>query len=120
MKAQNPIFANAMGTVINLTCNHPEFGAIPFSASAGDSEPDGRELFARAMLGEFGVIAPYVAPVITQAQINSTASDVIRNLSLAALPTLIDILTKMASGPDKAALQAIDSAIKIEKAKLIR
>jgi hypothetical protein len=58
--------ANANGT-IDLILNHPEFGEIPFCASPDDSEAHGRELYALALAGEFGPIAPYVAPPLSLA-----------------------------------------------------
>jgi hypothetical protein len=39
-------------------------GEVPFGASPADTEPHGRDLYARAVAGEFGAIAAYVAPVI--------------------------------------------------------
>lgn len=54
---------------IDLTYNHPAYGPIPFTASPDDSEPLGRDLYARAVAGEFGPIAPYVAPTPTPEQI---------------------------------------------------
>ena len=47
---------------IELVLNHPQFGEIPFCASPADLEPHGRDLYARAITGEFGPIAAYVAP----------------------------------------------------------
>lgn len=38
---------------------------VPFSASKDDSEPYGRDLFARAIVGEFGAIGDLVAPIMT-------------------------------------------------------
>lgn len=46
---------------------------VPFTASPDDSEPHGVELYERAMAGEFGPIAPYIAPPITPAQRNAEA-----------------------------------------------
>lgn len=67
IECRNPQY-NAQGT-IDLELNHPEFGWIPFTASADDSEELGRDLFARAVAGEFGPVEPYVAPVPTPEQI---------------------------------------------------
>lgn len=38
---------------------HPTYGWIPFTASADDPESHGRELYSKAIAGEFGTIAPY-------------------------------------------------------------
>lgn len=53
--AMNPSWANADHTAINLTVEFEEFsGTVPFTAHSNDSEPHGRELFRRGVLGEFG------------------------------------------------------------------
>lgn len=61
INAHSPKY-NADGS-IELIVKFPwiEF-EVPFSASPTDSEQHGRDLFARAIAGDFGVIAPYVAP----------------------------------------------------------
>ena len=64
MEIRNQQF-NAHGT-IDLEINHPQFGWIPFSASPDDVEAHGREIYAAAIAGEFGAIAPYVAPVVPE------------------------------------------------------
>lgn len=50
---------NAFGT-IDLEINHPVYGIIPFTASPND--PAGAAIYAAALAGEYGPIAPYVAP----------------------------------------------------------
>lgn len=42
--------------------NHPEYGWIPFTATPDDTEQHGREIYAAALAGEYGQVAPYVAP----------------------------------------------------------
>lgn len=66
MEIRNQQF-NAHGT-IDLEINHPHYGWVPFTASPDDVEEHGRDLYARAVAGEFGEIAPYVAPVPTPEQ----------------------------------------------------
>lgn len=63
MDAKNPKWANAAHTIIDMAVVHEVYGEIPFSASPDDVEPHGRELFQRAVGGEFGPIADYAAPV---------------------------------------------------------
>lgn len=60
MQARNPAY-NAFGT-IDLEVEHPTLGWIPFTASADDPEPFGRDLHAQALAGDFGAVAAYVAP----------------------------------------------------------
>jgi hypothetical protein len=47
---------------INLEIEHKEFGLIQFTASPNDPEEHGRELYQRAVNGEFGKISPYESP----------------------------------------------------------
>lgn len=54
---------------ISLMVNFSGMGEIPFGASPNDSEAHGRELFTRAITGDYGPITPYVAPVPTSEQI---------------------------------------------------
>ena len=60
LSAKNPSY-NADGT-ITLTVNFAGLGEVPFCASDTDNESHGREIYARAQAGDFGAIAPYVAP----------------------------------------------------------
>lgn len=55
---------NADGS-IELTVKFPWLsGEVPFCATATDPERHGRDLFASASAGEYGPIAPYVAPPV--------------------------------------------------------
>ena len=58
MNARNPQY-NSFGT-IDLEIEHPTFGWIPFTADPNDAE--GAELYASAIAGKYGDIAPYIAP----------------------------------------------------------
>jgi hypothetical protein len=40
----------------------PQYGWIPFTADPADVEEIGREMYARAVAGDFGPIAEYVPP----------------------------------------------------------
>jgi hypothetical protein len=61
--ATNPIYGNAEGTNITLQVKFAEFDEImPFGATPTDPMAYGIELYSRALNGEFGTIAPYVAP----------------------------------------------------------
>jgi hypothetical protein len=62
--AKNPIWNDAEGTAILLTVKWEEFvEEMPFGATTWDPEPWGVDLFNRAKAGEFGTVAPYVAPI---------------------------------------------------------
>jgi len=67
ISASNPYWLNEEHTAIHLiakfehTINmYPE--GIEFCATINDTEAHGREIFLRALQGEFGEIAPYVPP----------------------------------------------------------
>lgn len=49
---------------IELYVTFKDIGEVPFHAHQSDPETHGRELYARAMQGEFGPVAPYIAPVV--------------------------------------------------------
>jgi len=60
ISAANPQYLNAEGTAITLDCEFSHLpGEIhPFCAMPTDVEAHGREVYARAIAGEFGPIAP--------------------------------------------------------------
>lgn len=62
--AKDPIWNNAEGTSILLIVKWEEFNEeMPFAATSFDPEPWGVDLFNRAVAGEFGVVASFVAPI---------------------------------------------------------
>lgn len=62
--AKDPIWNNAEGTSILLTIKWEEFNEeMPFGACSYDSESYGVDLFNRAVAGEFGEVAPFVASI---------------------------------------------------------
>lgn len=63
MQVRNAVF-NSSGT-IDCEIEHPEFGWIPFTASQDDTEALGRTIYAEAISGQHGDIAPYVAPIVS-------------------------------------------------------
>ena len=60
MQVKNPSY-NAVGT-IDLEIDHPTYGWIPFTAALDDTEALGKELYAKAIAGDYGTIAPYIEP----------------------------------------------------------
>jgi len=61
--ANTPVWANYDETEINLQVKFVEFEyVVPFTATSTDSTTYGPELFANAVDGEYGPIAPYVPP----------------------------------------------------------
>ena len=62
--ANTPVYGNVEGTNIQLIVKWEEFNKeMPFSATSYDTMPHGVALYSRAKAGEFGEIAPYVAPL---------------------------------------------------------
>lgn len=69
ISANNPRWANAERTAIVLNCRFSHIAEeIPFCAMPDDSELHGRIAFEAAAAGDFGVVAEFVAPVLTAAQ----------------------------------------------------
>ena len=61
--AKDPVWASNDGQSIQLTVKWAEFNEEhPFGATSYDPMPHGVDLYNRAKAGEFGEIAPYVAP----------------------------------------------------------
>lgn len=60
---QSLAWGNAEHTSVNAVVTFDKIGAVPFSASADDPEAHGQEIFAKAVAGQFGAVAAYVAPV---------------------------------------------------------
>jgi hypothetical protein len=72
--AKDPFWNSNDGQSIHLTVKWEEFNEEhPFNATSYDNMPHGVDLYNRAKAGEFGEVAPYVAPE-TQAQPNTTGS----------------------------------------------
>lgn len=65
--ATSPKYISADNFAIQLQVMFEEFGdsILPFTAMPDDVEEHGRELYARAITGEFGEIAPYVPPQVS-------------------------------------------------------
>lgn len=61
--AYDPVYANATGTEIDMMVKFVEMAnVLPFTATPEDPMPYGRELYANALTGKYGPIAPYVPP----------------------------------------------------------
>jgi hypothetical protein len=61
--AKDPVYGDSTGNCIVLIVKWEEFNEeMPFGATTYDPEQYGVDLYNRAKAGEFGAIAPYVAP----------------------------------------------------------
>lgn len=73
--AKNPIYNSEDEQQILLTVKWEEFNEeMPFGACSFDPEPHGRDLYARAKAGEFGEVAPYVAPIVPSIDFQPTST----------------------------------------------
>ena len=70
--AKNPVWANRSQTLINLTVRFEEIDEdLPFTANPNDSEAHGRDIYARAIAGEFGEIASFAPYVPTEDELSA-------------------------------------------------
>jgi len=60
----NLAYANLEQTRINCSVDFTSAGILPFTADKNDVEAHGREIFERAVAGDFGAIADYQAPPV--------------------------------------------------------
>ncbi|ECA8972923.1 hypothetical protein ETB55_21810 [Salmonella enterica subsp. enterica serovar Omuna] len=66
-KIMNPVFSNQTGTMIDITCDIEGVGeGVTFTASETDVMSYGRELYRKALNGDYGEIAPYTPPEIPE------------------------------------------------------
>lgn len=66
---KNPQWANAEQSLIDLIIKWVEYSEeLPFTANPNDVEEYGREVYAATAAGQFGIVAPYIAPIATAAQ----------------------------------------------------
>jgi hypothetical protein len=70
----HPTWADRDHTVINVLVSFGGLGEVPFTASAQDTTPHGQEIWARAIAGEFGEVAPYVAPPESEPEVPQTVT----------------------------------------------
>ncbi|EEM8331870.1 hypothetical protein CBJ37_21110 [Salmonella enterica subsp. enterica serovar Durham] len=85
-KMTNPVFSNETGTMIDITCDIKGIGGgVVFTASETDVMSYGRELYHNALNGDYGEIAPYVAPEIpAEADLLQARQKTVSELSLDA------------------------------------
>lgn len=76
LSAYNPSYTEIGG--IELVVNFEDIGLVAFHATPDDVEEHGRELYARAVAGEFGPVAPYIAPEPTPEETQKSLTDAIQ------------------------------------------
>jgi hypothetical protein len=62
VSARDPRYSNALCSTVDIVVVTEEWGEIEFTADAEDAEEHGKALYDRIAVGEFGPVAPYVAP----------------------------------------------------------
>lgn len=98
---KNPAFSNAEGTAIDVTMIRTDFGAIPFTATENDTEETGREIYAAAMAGEYGEIAPYVVIIPPMEEVLFDAKRELVNRMNAAVTAIITLQSSIERGRAK-------------------
>lgn len=118
ISASNPQWADAAQTRINLDIETGKYGVIPFTASPNDSEKHGRDLFAQAIAGDFGAIAPMPAktPAQIEAEESAKAKRELAALDLASIPLLRAYIAAKADAPQE--LKGLEAAAALKKAKV--
>lgn len=118
--ASSPKWANASQTAIDLTVVFPSLGddPVPFTASPDDVTDHGRELYARALAGDFGPIAdadPPPAPVVNIPVISDR--QFIHRLRQLGLVTQAEALDFVRTGSIPAVLAAVIETIPAGEAR---
>lgn len=83
---KNPVFSAENKSTIDLTCNIKGVGNnLLFTASADDCEAHGRQLYQKAVNGDYGDIGEYIAPVeLESTQLLKSTRKTLQELSLEA------------------------------------
>lgn len=118
ISAANPRWIDAGQTRIDLDVETDKFGVIPFTASPNDSEKHGRDLFAQALAGDFGHIAPMPAktPAQIEAEESAQAKRELAALDLASIPLLLAYIAAKADAPRE--LKDMESAAALKRLKV--
>lgn len=71
---RNLRYSSPDNSSVDLEIEHPEYGWIPFTATPDDTEQHGRDIYEAALAGEYGQVAPYVAPPPTTEPVPSSVT----------------------------------------------
>ena len=91
-------WADSEHTRITADVTFDKHGTLPFCASASDVEAHGREIFNRAVAGDFGPIAAYVAPPVVIPTVVTMRQARLAMLDAGILTSVSDALSAM-TGP---------------------
>tara|TARA_R110002126_G_scaffold286351_1_gene437999 strand:- start:621 stop:1031 length:411 start_codon:yes stop_codon:yes gene_type:complete len=82
----NPKWTSAEHTTIDCEVTFDEIGTVPFTATPNDTEEHGRDIYVKAIAGEFGVIAEWTPPTTEQLASNARGQ---RDALLAELDSIV-------------------------------
>lgn len=95
--AKNPVWNDQAHTTITLIVKFVEIPEeMPFGATPFDPMPYGVELFNNAVAGDYGTVAPYVAPIPNAEQNKATATQL---LSATDWTSIADVADPLKSNP---------------------
>lgn len=99
--AKNPAWNNESGHEIFVIVKWEEFSEeMPFTASDYEWDtPHGKDVFIRAVAGEFGEIAPYVPPVPVPPTAEQNKQTAISKLQVTDWAATVDIANSEYSNP---------------------
>ena len=106
MKVRNPKYVRPDNKAIDLEIEHATFGWIPTTAAPDDVEPLGRALYAAAVAGNYGPVAPYVAPPSPTPQVPRAVTMRQARLALLQAGLLDKVVRAIEAIPDATARQA--------------
>jgi len=79
-------WANQDHTLIDCEVTFETIGTVPFTATPNDTEEHGRDIYARAVFGEFGVIAEWTPPTTEELAAQARAQ---RNALLSEVDSIV-------------------------------
>ncbi|WP_178090181.1 tail fiber assembly protein [Plesiomonas shigelloides] len=88
LSAHSPVWANSEKTAVSLMVrfSHLSDSEVPFTASSDDPAEHGRELYVRAVFGDFGAIGEFVAEPVCEADLLAELDGRLKQAALAMAP----------------------------------
>ena len=98
--AKNAKWANKEHTLIDVVARFEEINEdLPFTADPNDPEEHGRDIYARALSGDYGVIAEYIPPPIRIPTADNNKTTAINLLQQTDWATIADVADPKISNP---------------------
>lgn len=88
LSAHSPVWANSEKTAVSLMArfSHLSDSEVPFTASSDDPAEHGRELYVRAVFGDFGAIGEFVAEPVCEADLLAELDGRLKQAALTMAP----------------------------------